>query len=133
MIYVWTEKKEKEREKERYMEKRRKMSECKKKNLIEGEKKKFVGRKNEEISIYNQCIYFVVLDFKRIFRKGRERNFFRSFFCFICDGAVRRLSWKGLACGAASNFRIRCFVGRCGFLNFTLRFCFTMTLEEDRL
>ena len=115
MVYVWTEKKEKEREKERYMEKRRKMSECKKKNLIEGEKKKFVGRKNEETSIYNQCIYFVVLDFKRIFRKGRERNFFRSFFCFICDGAVRRLSWKGLACGAASNFRIRCFVGRCGF------------------
>ena len=82
MIYVWTEKKEKEREKERYMEKRRKMSECKKKNLIEGEKKKFVGRKNEETSIYNQCIYFVVLDFKRIFRKGRERNFFRSFFLF---------------------------------------------------
>lgn len=39
MIYVWTEKKEKEREKERYMEKRRKMSECKKKNLIEGRKR----------------------------------------------------------------------------------------------
>ncbi len=39
MVYVWTEKKEKEREKERYMEKRRKMSECKKKNLIEGRKR----------------------------------------------------------------------------------------------
>ena len=133
MVYVWTEKKEKEREKERYMEKRRKMSECKKKNLIEGEKKKFVGRKNEEISIYNQCIYFVVLDFKRIFRKGRERNFFRSFFLFYMRRRGAETFVERLACGAASNFRIRCFVGRCGFLNFTLRFCFTMTLEEDRL
>lgn len=45
MIYVWTEKKEKEREKERYMEKRRKMSECKKKNLIEGGEKEVCREK----------------------------------------------------------------------------------------
>ena len=104
MIYVWTEKKEKEREKERYMEKRRKMSECKKKNLIEGEKKKFVGRKNEEISIYNQCIYFVVLDFKRIFRKGRERNFFRSFFVLYATARCGDFRGKALRAGQRRIF-----------------------------